>query len=169
MCGSGIHFMTWTRRKSGLSLTRTGPLVVLHVVRCQGGALFIGAHLIAGWSRLQQRVALSSGEAELYSSIRGLAELVNVIHVHRELYDENWGRPELQTDATVNQAILMRRGAGGVKHVETKHLWCQEVIKKYCVKIHRVAREFMHAHVLASASKAGDLETHLPQLHFYRD
>ena len=98
-----------------------------------GGALFIGAHMIAGWSRLQQRVALSSGEAELYSSIRGLAEMVNLVNVHRELYSETWGKPELWTDATVNQAILMRRGAGGVKHVETNNVWSQDVIKQLSV------------------------------------
>ena len=94
--------------------------------------------------------------------------MINLVNVHKELYDENWGQPELWTDATVNQAILMRRGAGGVKHIETKYLWSQDVIKRYCVKIRRVDRQLMHAHVLASASKAAEFEKHLPALNFYR-
>ena len=36
-----------------------------------GGILQLGDHLIAAWSRVQPRIALSSGEAELYARTRG--------------------------------------------------------------------------------------------------
>ena len=39
-----------------------------------GGTLQLGDHLIAAWSRVQPRTALSSGEAELYAGLRGISE-----------------------------------------------------------------------------------------------
>ena len=35
-----------------------------------GGTLQLGDHLIAAWSGVQPRIALSSGEAELYAGMR---------------------------------------------------------------------------------------------------
>ena len=35
-----------------------------------GGTVMLGNHLIAAWSRVQLRIALSSGEAELYAGLR---------------------------------------------------------------------------------------------------
>ena len=35
-----------------------------------GGTVMLGNHLIAVWSRVQPRLALSSGEAELYAGLR---------------------------------------------------------------------------------------------------
>ena len=39
-----------------------------------GGTLQMVNHLIAAWSRVQPRIALSSGEAELYAGMRGISE-----------------------------------------------------------------------------------------------
>ena len=113
---------------------------------------------------MQQRIALSSGEAELYSSVRGLAEMASTVHLHRELYDEKWGQLYAATDATANRAILMRRGAGGVKHVETKYLWAQEMVRRLEVKVVRAPREQMHAHVLCSLARPADYDYHLGEL-----
>ena len=41
-----------------------------------GGTLQLGDHLIAAWSHVQPRIALSSGEAELYAGMRGMSETV---------------------------------------------------------------------------------------------
>ena len=41
-----------------------------------GVTLQLGDHLIAAWSRVQPRVAPSSGEAELYAGMRGISETV---------------------------------------------------------------------------------------------
>ena len=40
-----------------------------------GGTLQLGTHLIAAWSRVQPRIALSSGKAELYAGMRGISEV----------------------------------------------------------------------------------------------
>ena len=39
-----------------------------------GRTVMLGNHLIAAWSRVQPRIALSSGEAELYAGLRGISE-----------------------------------------------------------------------------------------------
>ena len=64
-----------------------------------GGALQLGDHLIAARSWVQPRIALSSGEAELYA---GMGRIV-----HR-------------VDASVCRAIMSRRWCGGPKHITVK-------------------------------------------------
>ena len=55
-----------------------------------GGSLQLGDHLIAAWSRVQPRIALSSGEAELYAGMRGISETLGVFHMMRELKTHDW-------------------------------------------------------------------------------
>lgn len=50
-----------------------------------GGAILLGDHLISHWCRIQPTIALSSGEAELYSGVYGLTRLLNVLNVARDL------------------------------------------------------------------------------------
>ena len=45
-----------------------------------GGAVQLVNHLIAAWSRVQPRVALSAGEAELYAGMRGISEILGFVH-----------------------------------------------------------------------------------------
>ena len=42
-----------------------------------GGTLQLGNHLIAAWIRVQPRIALSSGEAELYAGMCGISETLS--------------------------------------------------------------------------------------------
>ena len=49
-----------------------------------GGTLQLGHHFIAAWSRVQPRVALSSGEAELYAGVRGLTQMAGFLNLMRE-------------------------------------------------------------------------------------
>ena len=48
-----------------------------------GGTLQLGDHLIAAWSRVQPRIALSSGVAVLYAGIRGISETLGFVHLMR--------------------------------------------------------------------------------------
>ena len=60
---NGTHF-----RKKPTKSFWILPHVAKHVVQIQGGTVMLGNHLIAAWSQVQPRIALSSGEAELYHS-----------------------------------------------------------------------------------------------------
>ena len=48
-----------------------------------GGTLQLENHLIAAWSRVQPRIALSSGVAELYAGMRGISETLGFVHLMR--------------------------------------------------------------------------------------
>ena len=48
-----------------------------------GGTLLLGNHLIAAWSGVQPRIALSSGEAELCAGLRGISETLGFVHMMR--------------------------------------------------------------------------------------
>ena len=73
-------------------------------------------HLIAAWSRVQPRIALSLGEAELYAGMRGISETLGFVHMMREFKTKNWGRMVHNVDASACRAIMLRRGCGSQTH-----------------------------------------------------
>ena len=80
-----------------------------------GGCIMRGRHLVGHWSRTQQVVALSSGEAELNSMCKGSQEGLSAKHLSEEL-----GMPidlSLCVDASAACGIALRQGAGKVKHL----------------------------------------------------
>ena len=93
-----------------------------------GGTVMLGNHLIAVWSRVQPRLALSSGEAELYAGLRGVTETLGFVHMMREFHTQDWGRITHRVDASACRAIMLRRGCGGLKHITVKSLWVQEAV-----------------------------------------
>ena len=70
-----------------------------------GGTLQLGNHLIGAWIRVQPRIALSSGEAELYAACAEFRKLCRIVH---------------RVDANACCAIMLRRGCGGLKHITVK-------------------------------------------------
>ena len=72
--------------------------------------MILGNHLIAEWSRVQPRIALSSGEAELYVGMRGISETLGFAHMMREFHRQDWGRIVHRLDASACRAIMLRRG-----------------------------------------------------------
>ena len=50
-----------------------------------GGMILRGRHLVCHWSKIQAKVAPSSGEAELYASNTGLSALAGVVNLDKEL------------------------------------------------------------------------------------
>ena len=134
-----------------------------------GGTVTLGNHLIAAWSRVQPRNALSSGEAELYAGLRGISETLGFVHMMREFHTQDWGRIIHRVDAGACRAIMLRRGCGGLKHITVKSLWVQEAVREYLTTIERVPRDAMHAHILASPSSVDDLKMHLSELNGFRN
>ena len=71
------------------------------------------------YSKLQSNVALSSAEAELNASVKGLSEMMGVCHLYLE-----FSRCELVcrlfTDASACKGMRMRQGSGQIKHLSTE-------------------------------------------------
>ena len=128
----------------------------------------LGDHLIAAWSRVQPRIALSSGEAELYAGMRGITEALGFVHMMREFKTNDWGRIIHRVDASACRAIMLRRGCGGLKHIRVKSLWVQKSVREYSIEIVRISHDEMHAHILASPSSADELKKHMTELNGFR-
>ena len=118
-----------------------------------GGLLQVGHHLVQHWCRRQPVMALSSGEAELYSSVCGLNRMLGLVNVLREMRGKVWGDPLVHAvDASACKSMLLRHGSGGLKHLETKNLLVLEAVKSKHIKVVKIAREVNAADSLARFS-----------------
>ena len=50
-----------------------------------GGCVTIGKHTIKGWSKTQSLIALSSGESELYATLKAAAETLGMLSMLKDL------------------------------------------------------------------------------------
>ena len=64
-------------------------------------------------------MALSSGEAELNSAVKGVSEAIGLQELIKEVFDVHLA-VRLNVDASACRGILLRQGAGKVKHLTTK-------------------------------------------------
>ena len=128
--------------------------------------MFRGA-VVMHWSKTQANVALSSAEAELNASVKGLSELIGI----HNLISETLGvqtNLALCTDASACKGMLLRHGTGKVKHLSVKQLWSQEVVGCYNVQVHRVAREANPADMLTHSVTFPIAEKQLAAVNFER-
>ena len=86
------------------------------------GTVQLGNHLIAAWSRVQPRIALSSGGAELHAGMRVISESLGFVHLMRGFKSNDWGLIVHRVDASACRAIMLRRGCGGLKHITVNFL-----------------------------------------------
>ena len=67
-------------------------------------------------------------------------------------------------DTTAGKGVLMRKGAGSVKHLDVQSLWVQECIKSRNVVMFKIAREDSPADAFAGSSSATDFTRHVHSL-----
>ena len=92
-----------------------------------GGAAKFGWHTIKSWSTTQTVVAMSSGEAELYSLTKGAAQTLGLMSLAQDLGIAAGGK--LHTDANAALGIIQREGLGKLRHVNVQYLWIQDRIR----------------------------------------
>ena len=101
-----------------------------------GGALRIGPYLVKHWASTQKVIALSSGEAELYGTVRACAEAIGLRSLMRDLGIE---MPiDVWTDSTAAKGIATRKGVGKVRHIDVSFLWLQDKVADQELMIHKV-------------------------------
>ena len=116
------------------------------------------------WCRLQDRIALSSAEAELKASCKGLAEALGL----REAVEFLTGRPctlRHFTDASAGHSVLKRQGAGTMKHLSVRELWCQEVMLRERTDTVKISRNINPADALCSISPVHSFDSHMGTMH----
>ncbi len=96
----------------------------------------LGGTIIKSWSKQQKVVALSSGEAELYSAVKLGCELLGVRSLAQDFGLHVTLHMHLDAKATIG--MLSRRGAGSMKHVETNQFWLQRLVADKRVLLHKV-------------------------------
>ena len=156
----------WQPETSNITLMTDSDWASCKATRrsCSGGVVMRGSHLLAFWCKLQHKIALSSGEAELYSSNKGLSEYLGTLHLMREMIDERWGVLKHQVDASACRSMLLRKGAGSLKHLEIRDLWGQEVVKRLGIVVEKIGRDSNASDALASPCTWRDLRRHMHRL-----
>ena len=123
---------------------------------CSGGFIMINNLCVAHWSKTQSNVALSSGEAELNAAVKALSEIIGL----RVLLSEVSGSVSslsLHVDSSACKAMLLRQGAGKVKHLAVKQLWSQGAVQSYGVSIVKIPREINAADALTHWASHSEL------------
>ena len=98
-----------------------------------------GSHLVMHWSRTQQVVALSSCEAELNALCKAAQEGLAAANLAGELKQKV--KLELLTDSSAAGGVLMRQGAGKVKHLSVRQLWVQDLQSTGALEVRKIPRE----------------------------
>ena len=119
--------------------------------------------MISHWSKTRSKVALSSGEAELNGAVKGISELLGVLGLAIELCDPPRSLT-LQTDASACRGMLLRRGAGRVKHLSTKQLWVQGAIEVHNILIKKILRSVNASDLLTHLTTKGEADKFLKML-----
>ena len=85
-----------------------------------------GKHMIKLLSSTQGVESLSTGESEWYGLVRTASVGIGMINMAADM---KWStKLRLAGDATAASGIANRRGAGRVRHIETRTLWLQRHI-----------------------------------------
>ena len=92
-----------------------------------GGVACHGKHCIRTWSSTQATIATSSGEAEFYALIEGASRGLGLKTLALDL-GQNLG-VDIYCDASAGRSMAFRKGLGKVRHMDTKFLWVQDLVK----------------------------------------
>ena len=105
-----------------------------------GGCIMHGAHLLQFWCKQQDRIAVSSAEAELKAACKGVSELLLLSNI---AHHATGRKVELShsLDASACRGIMFREGAGPIKHLDIRQLWVQEVIRDRLIEVIKIPRK----------------------------
>ena len=125
------------------------------------GLIMVGAHLVRAYSKTQGCVSLSSGEAELAGIVKGSSEMLGVGSIMRDLGLNDGNQGILYSDASAALGIVQRKGAGNVRHLDTRLLWVQDVRRNGQLEYGKVSGEHNPADMGTKFLGVDDLEHHM--------
>lgn len=130
-----------------------------------GAILKVGGHAVKTYSRNQKTIALSSGEAELYAIVSGIAEAIGVQSICAD-YGFNC-KIRCFSDSSAAVGIVKRDGIGKVRHLQTQFLWVQEMTNNGKATIHKVGTNSNPADLLTKYLDSNTIEQHLQRIHLH--
>ena len=125
-----------------------------------GGFVTCRGAVLSHWSKMQSNVALSSAEAELNATVKGLGEMVGYYNLIEEIFLDS-PTVSICVDASACKGMLLRHGTGKVKHLSVKQLWSQEVVNHFGVQVCKVARNENPADMLTHSVVGSTADVHL--------
>ena len=125
------------------------------------GGVCYGWHLIKSWSKTQASVALSSAEAELAGTVKTTAEALGLTALMDDWQMACPWRTVLMADASAALGIIQRKGAGSIRHLDTRLLWIQEQEVKDRVEYQKIAGSVNPADLGTKYLDRGTIEQHL--------
>jgi hypothetical protein len=94
--------------------------------------------------------------------VKAASSGIGISEVLKELMAE--AKLVIYTDSVAAKGIVMRRGAGRVKHLSVKQLWVQEVVRDRDVYICKVPRDLNPADLLTHSCSRQAHDAHLGRL-----
>ena len=131
-----------------------------------GGIVVWHKGLIKSWSRTQGSVALSSGEAEFYAAIKGIAEGLGIQSLLKDMGVDV--RLVIHQDSTAAKGTLSRSGIGKIKHLDTQWLWSQELVKAGKLELKKVDGTKNPADILTKPSSISEANRRMGMFTGYR-
>jgi hypothetical protein len=100
------------------------------------GVILFGLHCIRTWSTTQGSLATSSAEAEFYAIIEGGSRTLGMASLGKDLGCSL--KAIMYSDASAGRSMVFRKGLGRVRHLETKYLWIQDVVRAGRIQLLKV-------------------------------
>jgi len=129
-----------------------------------GGVACHGMHCVRTWSSTQGTIATSSGEAEFYALVEAASRGLGLQTLVKDL-----GRGlgvDLYCDASAGRSMAFRKGLGKVRHMDTKFLWIQDLVKTGRLKVLKVKGTSNPADVGTKHLGIGEMEDKLASVGF---
>ncbi len=98
----------------------------------------------------------------LHATVKASAAGLGVMATYRDLGETYYGK--VWADASAALGIIQRRGLGKVRHIDTHHLWIQEVAAKKKLKYGKIAGEKNCADLLTKHLDQATMTKHLKTL-----
>lgn len=126
-----------------------------------GGALMRGAHVLKTWSHTQATVALSSAEAELIAIVKGASEGLAAKHLAEDFGQVCGTKLQVCTDSSGALGICKRTGVGKVRHLDTRLLWVQDLVRTGAMQVVKVGGQTNPADLMTKYQSGGVISEHL--------
>ena len=124
----------------------------------------MGNHSIKSWSKTQALIALSSGESELYATLKAAAETLGIVSMLNDygvrVTAEVWG------DAQAALGIIHRKGLGKTRHIQTGLLWIQQVSAEKRLRFGKVLGKQNPADLFTKYLDHNTIEQHVEKLNY---
>ena len=93
-----------------------------------GGVVMFGGHCLKTYASTQPLIALSVGEAEYYAIVKGGCTGLGMQSLFKDLGVDV--EVQINTDSSTGKSVASRRGAGKIRHLDTRDLWIQERVAR---------------------------------------